>query len=156
MPLGIPREEIAAGMAYPGNRLPTFISTHEATGHAAAFPVGLPGFFINAYSDKGDLIFDPFMGSGSTLIAAEHNNRIGYGTEISPAYVEMTIMRWERVTGRKATLDGKTLEQVAKARRKGRAQGATDEPAKGKPASVRAPRARPRLAAARLAPASDT
>ena len=76
--------DVMAGMAYPGNRLPTFTSSHEALGHSAAFPVGLREFFIKAYSDQGDTVYDPFMGSGSTLIAAEKNGRIGYGTEISP------------------------------------------------------------------------
>src|SRR5262249_39072772 len=54
--------EIGKGMAYPGNRLPTFDGTHEATGHAAAFPVGLPQFFVTAYTDEGDAVLDPFMG----------------------------------------------------------------------------------------------
>jgi DNA modification methylase len=62
--------DVAAGMAYPGNRLPTFQS--EALGHPAAYPVGLPEFFIKAYTDLGDIVFDPFMGSGSTLMAAEN------------------------------------------------------------------------------------
>jgi len=59
---------IGEGLAFPGNRLPTFQATHEAVGHAAAYPVGLPAWFIRAYSDAGDAIFDPFMGSGSTRL----------------------------------------------------------------------------------------
>jgi DNA modification methylase len=101
-PLGVPQDQIVPGMAYPGNRLPTFAASHEATGHAAAFPVGLPGFFVQAYSDAGDAIYDPFLGSGSTLIAAEQHKRVGYGIEISAAYVDVCVARWERITGRKA------------------------------------------------------
>lgn len=93
------------GMAYPGNRLPVFSSTHEALGHAAAFPVGLPSFFIRAYSDEADAIFDPFLGSGTTLIAAEQLNRRCFGIEISPAYCDVIVTRWEKLTGKKATLD---------------------------------------------------
>ena len=93
--------DIAAGMAYPGNRLPTFQS--EALGHPAAYPVGLPEFFVKAYTDSGDIVFDPFMGSGSTLIAAEKNGRIACGTELSPIYVDLIIKRWQEFTGKAAT-----------------------------------------------------
>ena len=105
------------GMAYPGNRLPTFTSSHKALGHAAAYPVGLPEFFIKAYSDDGDSIYDPFMGSGSTLIAAVKNNRIGYGTEISPAYCDVIVKRWQDFTGEQAIHEasGKTFDELAEA-----------------------------------------
>jgi DNA modification methylase len=93
---------IEEGMAYPSNRLPTFQS--EALGHPAAFPVGLAEFFIKAYTFNDDVIFDPFMGSGSTLIAAEKNGRCAYGTEISPVYCDLIVKRWEDFTGKKAVL----------------------------------------------------
>jgi len=91
---------VSAGMAYPGNRLPTFQS--EALGHPAAYPVGLPEFFIKAYTDPDDVVFDPFMGSGSTLMAAEKNGRNAYGLELSPLYVDLIINRWQQFTGREA------------------------------------------------------
>ena len=47
-------------------------------------------------------ILDPFLGSGSTLIAAEQLERACHGIEISPAYVDVTIERWENLTGGKA------------------------------------------------------
>jgi DNA modification methylase len=87
------------GMAYPGNRLPTFAGSHEATGHSAAFPVGLPEFFVHAYTDAGDVVYDPFMGSGSTLLAAHRAQRIGVGIELSPRYVDIICKRFQRVTG---------------------------------------------------------
>ena len=93
--------DIAAGMAYPGNRLPTFQS--EALGHPAAFPVGLPEFFVKAYTDSKDVVFDPFMGSGSTLMAAEKNGRIACGTELSPKYCDVIVKRWQDFTGKIAT-----------------------------------------------------
>ncbi len=98
-----------AGLAYPGNRLPTFAGSHEATGHAAAYPVGLPEFFIKAYTDKGDVVFDPFLGSGSTILAAERSDRVGFGVELSPAYCDIVLDRWERHGGEPPTrLDAAT------------------------------------------------
>ena len=94
-----PGEFIGPGMAYPGNRLPTFTQTHEATGHAAAFPVGLPEFFVKAYTDAGDAVYDPFMGSGSTMLAADNQGRIGYGCELSPAYCDVIAKRYQRHSG---------------------------------------------------------
>ncbi|GAF79444.1 unnamed protein product, partial [marine sediment metagenome] len=92
--------------AYPSNVISPG-KNREALGHGAAFPVALPSFFIKAYSDEGDAILDPFMGSGSTLIAAEQLDRKCYGIEISPAYCDIIIRRWEEFTGKKATLAGK-------------------------------------------------
>jgi hypothetical protein len=102
-------------MAYPGNRLPPFTGTHEALGHAAAFPVGLPAWFIRAFSDAGDKVYDPFLGSGSTLMAAEQNGRVGYGMEISSTYVDMSVERWMNATGRPAVLHGtkQTFAEIA-------------------------------------------
>jgi len=87
------------GLAFPGNRLPTFAGSHEALGHGAAFPVGLPEFFVKAYTDEGDTVYDPFMGSGSTLLASHQQNRIAFGMEISPAYCDIICRRWQRHTG---------------------------------------------------------
>lgn len=80
------------------------MATHDALGHAAAFPVGLPAFFIKAFSDAGDFVMDPFMGSGSSLIAAEQTGRIGLGFELSPTYTDVTVERWMNLTGKRATL----------------------------------------------------
>lgn len=91
-------EFVGVGWAYPGNRLPTFTGTHTATGHAAAFPVGLPQWFVRAYTDEGDAVFDPFMGSGSTLLAAHNESRVSYGVELSPAYCDLICRRWQAMT----------------------------------------------------------
>ena len=85
--------DVAPGMAYPGNRLPVFCESHEALGHSAAFPVGLPSFFYRAFSDPGDVVADPFAGSGTCLIAAEQLSRLCYGIEISPAYCAVILQR---------------------------------------------------------------
>jgi DNA modification methylase len=67
--------------------------------HSAPFPVDLAAWFIRAYSDLDDAVFDPFMGSGSTLIAAHQENRIAYGCEISPAYCDVIAKRFQDFTG---------------------------------------------------------
>ena len=52
------------------------------------------------------LVYDPFLGSGTTLIAAEQLGRTCYGMEISPAYCDVIVKRWETLTGQKATREG--------------------------------------------------
>lgn len=94
-----PGEYTYTGLAYPSNRLPTFSGTHEATGHTAAFPVGLPQWFVKAYTDPGDVVYDPFVGSGSTILAAHNEQRLGYGMELSPKYVDVICTRLQQATG---------------------------------------------------------
>lgn len=95
-----PGEYIAPGWAYPGNRLPTFCASHDATGHAAAFPAGLPEWFIKVYSDPGDAVYDPFAGSGSVLIAADKQGRRGLMSELSANYCDVIVQRWQNYTGK--------------------------------------------------------
>jgi len=81
-----------SGMAYPSNVL-DMKQKADAIGHAAAFPVCLPSFFIKAYSDEGDHVYDPFIGSGTTIAAGEGLGRKVFGMEISAAYVAVTLQR---------------------------------------------------------------
>jgi DNA modification methylase len=53
-------------------------------------------------SRAGELVYDPFLGSGTSLIAAEMTGRICCGLEISPAYVDIIVRRWQAFTGRSA------------------------------------------------------
>lgn len=98
------KRDYVVGMAYPSNVLKMGTNT-ENWAHGAMFPTSLPEFFINAYTDAGDNVFDPFMGSGTTLIACEKLGRIGFGMEISPAYCDVIIQRWCEYTGEQATLE---------------------------------------------------
>ena len=92
--------ERLSGLALPSNVLKISAARAEADrGHVAEFPVGLPEWFIKAYSDTGDNVFDPFMGSGSTLLAAHRQDRTAYGTELSPGYVDVICARFQRTTG---------------------------------------------------------
>ena len=72
--------------------------------HPATFPVGLPSEYIQSMSDKGDIIIEPFCGSGTTLIACEQLGRTCYAMELEPKYVDVIIDRWEQFTGQKAKL----------------------------------------------------
>jgi len=92
------------GMARPNNvlHLQTNSQNTGFGGHGASYPIGLPSFFLRAFSDVGDACFDPFMGSGTTLIAAEKLERMAYGTEISPAYCDVIVERWEALGQGKA------------------------------------------------------
>lgn len=107
-----PGDVLTPGLAYPGNRLPTFTQTHEATGHSAAFPVGLPSFFVRAYSDPGDVVYDPFGGSGSTVLAAHENGRVGRAMELSRYYVDAALARIQRDTGMVPVRDGVAVSFV--------------------------------------------
>ena len=84
------------GLSLPGNviELSTAAPKRGMCGHSAAFPVSLPTFFIKAYTDPGDVVYDPFMGSGTTAIAAEQEGRRALGMEISPAYLAVQLQRF--------------------------------------------------------------
>lgn len=73
------------------------------THHATAKPISIIIKTLEASSIPEDLIMDLFLGSGSTLIAAEKTNRICYGMEIDPKYCDVIIKRFEDYTGQKAT-----------------------------------------------------
>jgi DNA modification methylase len=70
--------------------------------HPTAKPVQLLCRLIANSSTFGDVVLDPFLGSGSTLIAAEQLSRRLFGVEIDPAYVDVAIARWENFTGQRA------------------------------------------------------
>lgn len=72
--------------------------------HPATFPVFLPCEYIVAFTDKDDIVIEPFCGSGTTLIACEQLDRICYGMELEPKYCDVIIKRWETLTGEKAVL----------------------------------------------------
>jgi DNA modification methylase len=82
------------GMAYPSNVL-SCGKNREALGHSAAYPVSLPSFFIKAFSDESDNVYDPFLGSGTTMLAAEQLNRRCFGMELSPKYVAVILQRMQ-------------------------------------------------------------
>lgn len=90
------------------------------TGHSTQKPIECMKRPIENNSAPGDAVYDPFLGSGTTLIAAEMTGRRCYGMEISPAYCDVIVRRWQEFTGKTATLaeSGQTFEQVAKQRKR--------------------------------------
>ena len=70
--------------------------------HPTQKPAELAARAIRNSSKEGDIVFEPFSGSGSTMLACEQLNRICYAMEITPKYCEATIQRWEQLTGKTA------------------------------------------------------
>lgn len=73
--------------------------------HGAGMSLGIALWMINVHSRTGAVVHEPFCGTGTTLIAAEQLGRKCYGMEISPAYCDVIVKRWETLTGKKATLE---------------------------------------------------
>jgi len=94
----------------------------KATGHGTQKPVELMRRPILNHTKRGEVVYDPFLGSGTTMVAAELTERICYGIDIDPRYLDVAVLRWQEFTGKSATLegDGRTFEQI-KAERAGKA-----------------------------------
>lgn len=84
------------------------------TGHSTQKPIECMRKPIENNSAPGDAVYEPFSGSGTTIIAAEQTARICYAMELSPQYVDVAVTRWQNYTGKTATLEatGQTFEQV--------------------------------------------
>ena len=80
------------------------VTGEERHGHATPKPVEMIARCIKSSTQDGGLLVEPFLGSGTTLIAAEQVGRKCYGIEISPAYCDVIVKRWENLTGKKAVL----------------------------------------------------
>jgi DNA modification methylase len=81
--------------------------------HPTVKPVALIADAMLDSTKRGDIVLDPFVGSGTVFTAAERTGRRGYGIEIDGRYVDTAIVRWERFTGRKAqNAEGQTFAQV--------------------------------------------
>ena len=72
--------------------------------HPTQKPIRLMSLVIEDYAERSDVV-DLFLGSGTTLIAAEQLGRKCYGMEISPAYCDVIVRRWQQFTGKTATLE---------------------------------------------------
>lgn len=84
-------------------RMPNAACQGEAKfGHVAPFPVALPLFVCQAYQNKNGIVYEPFAGSGTTVIAAEKLNQRCFGMEIDPVYVDTLVNRYKQFTGKRA------------------------------------------------------
>ena len=64
--------------------------------HPAVFPVALPEHILLAYSDPGDIVFEPFGGSGTTILAAQKTNRVARAIELAPPYTDVAVKRFQQ------------------------------------------------------------
>ncbi len=105
------------GLARPSNVIEVKSESSQGS-HSAPSPRALVEFFVLAFSDQGDVIFDPFMGSGTTMAAADFLGRAGCGTEISPGYCDVIVHRIRNLTGGDAVLEstGEAFAAVAESR----------------------------------------
>ena len=87
-------------------------------GHSTQKPVECMRRPMVNNSEPGDAVYDPFLGSGTSMIAAETEGRRCFGCELNPVYVDVIVKRWQEFTGREATLvgDGRTFKQVSEER----------------------------------------
>jgi DNA modification methylase len=83
-------------------------------GHPTPKPISLVADYLRDVSHRGQIVIDSFMGSGTTLLAAERTGRIAYGMDLDPVYIDLTVRRWQKMTGGVATLaaTGQTFAQV--------------------------------------------
>jgi DNA modification methylase len=102
---------------------PKFImggSDEEKFDHPTQKPVDLMRRPILNHLKRGELVYEPFLGSGTTLAAAELTERVCCGMELDPKYVDVIVQRWQTLSGKKAKLDGdgRTFEELAAERPK--------------------------------------
>lgn len=97
-----------AGRATQSTKIPDSVirvTRHKGScgGHPAPFAVKLVGEIYAAYSDEGDVCYEPFAGSGTSVLAAEQLGRRCFAMDVEPSYVDIAVARWEKLTGKKAT-----------------------------------------------------
>jgi DNA modification methylase len=102
---------------------PKFImggSDEEKYDHPTQKPIELMRKPILNHTRRGELVYDPFLGSGTTLAAAEVSERICCGMELDAKYVDVAVRRWQALSGNQAQLegDGRSFEEIAEERRK--------------------------------------
>ena len=90
-------------------------SKEEKFDHPTQKPIELMRRPILNHTKPGALVYEPFLGSGTTLAAAEVTGRVCCGMELDPRYADVVVARWQGLTGKKATLDGdgRTFDAVA-------------------------------------------
>jgi DNA modification methylase len=93
-------------------------SKEEKSDHPTQKPVELMRRPILNHTKRGELVYEPFLGSGTTLAAAEVTERVCYGLEIDEKYADVVVLRWQALSGQQATLegDGRTFAEVGSER----------------------------------------
>ena len=100
--------------------------------HPTVKPIALVSDALLDVTKQNDIVIDPFCGSGTTLLSAARVGRRCYGVEIDPLYVDMTIARWERMTGRQARhASGRTFAEVKADRAEGGVEASASDDVRG-------------------------
>ncbi len=101
------------------------IGRHKARGieveHPAVFPVALAAFALEAFADDGGICFEPFSGSGTTIIAGQQTGRKVRAIDLAPAYVDVALRRWRLLHPDIPPVldgDGRTYDEIAAERRR--------------------------------------
>ena len=94
-------------------------SDEEKHDHPTQKPVELMRRPLLNHLKRGEAAYDPFLGSGTTLAAAELTERVCYGLELDPKYVDVIVQRWQTLTCKRAKLDGdsRTFEELSRERK---------------------------------------
>lgn len=126
--------------------------------HPTVKPIALVTDAMRDCSRRGDIVLDPFLGSGTTILAAERVGRRGFGIEIDPLYVDAAVRRWQNFTKRDAVLKGtdETFDEMEISRNRSKLAGMDSKSAPSRqmamaPASDRRG-PRPKKAGARRCP----
>lgn len=103
---------------YPGVNTFRKGRLQDLTVHPTVKPVALVADAIKDCTRRSDIILDPFIGSGTTILAAERTGRRAFGLEIDAAYVDAAVRRWQDATKRDASLEstGQTFDELAATR----------------------------------------
>ena len=103
---------------YPGmNSFARRGKTRALDMHPTVKPIAMIADAILDVTRRNDIILDPFCGSGTTILAAERTGRRAYGVELDPLYIDLTIARWQRLTGHLAThASGKNFAELSAVR----------------------------------------
>jgi DNA modification methylase len=101
--------------SYPG--MSSFGKDRDALlgSRPTAKPIAMIADAVRDVTKRGELVLDTFLGSGSTLMAAQETGRVCYGVELDPLYVDLAVRRWQNVTGRAAVMisTGETFNAAA-------------------------------------------
>jgi DNA modification methylase len=94
-------------------------SNEEKFDHPTQKPVELMRRPILNHTRTGEVVYEPFLGSGTTLAASELTERVCYGLELDRKYLDVVVQRWQGLTGKKARLEatGETFDDVAAERK---------------------------------------
>lgn len=114
---------------YPGANTPGSSAAKANKHHPTPKPVEMVEDALLDVTNRGDIVLDPFLGSGTTLLAAEQAGRLAAGIELDPAYVDVCIRRWEELTGEDAVYEasGRTFRELAEIRTSEEFEGEGDD-----------------------------